>query len=95
MFNGSGMSNGSDIPTNSRKVIVEDEVNPHSILRKQRLKNLDRIIIGCLNINSIKDNVVILVISETKIDSSFPENQFYIEGFTYSSASDLESLTRY
>ena len=29
----------------------------------------------------IKDNIDILVISETKIDSSFPENQFCIEGY--------------
>ena len=29
----------------------------------------------------IKDHIDILVISETKIDSSFPENQFCIEGY--------------
>ena len=30
----------------------------------------------------IKDNVDILLISETKIDSSFPTAQFHIDGYT-------------
>ena len=30
----------------------------------------------------IKDNIDILVLSETKLDDSFPENQFIIEGFS-------------
>ena len=31
--------------------------------------------------NSIKDNLDILMISETKLDSTFPSNQFTIEGY--------------
>ena len=53
---------------------------------------MGRIIIANLNINSIrnkfdqlkyliKDNVDILVITETKIDDSFPEGQFKMDGF--------------
>ena len=30
----------------------------------------------------IKDNIDILLISETKIDSSFPTVQFHIDGYT-------------
>ena len=54
---------------------------------------MNRIIIGHLNINSlrnkfeqlkniIKGKIDILVITETKIDNSFPTSQFYIEGYS-------------
>ena len=54
---------------------------------------MNRIKIGQLNINSIRNkfdllvpavvrNLDILLITETKIDSSFPESQFEIDGFT-------------
>ena len=54
-------------------------------------KNSERIIIGHLNINFIenqfnsllslvKDRLDIFMVSERKIDDSFPENQFIIEG---------------
>ena len=56
-------------------------------LNNVRQKNSSRLIIAQLNINSlrnkfdsfsqmVKDNVDILLISETKIDSSFPTAQF-------------------
>ena len=56
-------------------------------------KSSNRLIIAQLNINSIrnkfdslneiiKDNIGVLLISETKTDSSFPTAQFYIDGFT-------------
>ena len=52
-----------------------------------------RIIIGHLNISSVTNkleslvrfvgnNLDILVVSETKIDDTFPESQFLIEGFS-------------
>ena len=55
-------------------------------------RNLKRIILGHLNINSIrnkfdlfvdqiKGNVDIMVISETKLDESFPNGQFKIPGY--------------
>ena len=58
-----------------------------------RTSNLHRIIIAQININSIRNkfkalvngvrgNVDILMISETKIDDSFPPTQFLIEGLT-------------
>ena len=57
-------------------------------------KNLNRVILAQLNINSlqykfdllgegIKWKVDVLMISETKIDETFPSRQFYIEGFTH------------
>ena len=60
-----------------------------SELRELRFKNVNRLIIGNLNINSIpnkfdqlkfliKDKVDILLITETKLDSTFPETQFLI-----------------
>ena len=62
-----------------------------SSLKSVRQKNLRRIIFAHGNINSlrykfdaladqIKGNVDILVVSETKLDESFPEGQFKIPG---------------
>ena len=62
-------------------------------LSSLRGKNLNRVILAQLNINSIrnkfdllaegiKGKVDVLMISETKIDESFPSRQFFIEGFT-------------
>ena len=61
-------------------------------LKEVRLKNLNRIVLAHLNINSLRNkfdalveqvsgNVDVLVLSETKIDKSFPEDQFKIPGF--------------
>lgn len=66
---------------------------PCQILKNIRLKNPNRIIIAQLNINSIRNKfnilssiitnkIDILMISETKLDASFPNNQFTINGFT-------------
>ena len=54
---------------------------------------MNRVIIGHLNINSIrnkfnqlkevlKDRIDILMISETKVDSTFPESQFIMPGYS-------------
>ena len=62
-------------------------------LKNPKLKNKNRLILGHLNINSlagkldqlqllIGKNIDILVITDTKIDSSFPKAQFKIEGFS-------------
>ena len=53
---------------------------------------MNKVIVGHLNINSlrnkfdlfseqVKDSIDILMVSETKLDDSFPEAQFLIEGF--------------
>ena len=64
-----------------------------SDLKNMRLKNSERIIIGYLNINSIRNkydalkeiiskNVDIFTVAETKIDDSFPTEQFSMEGYS-------------
>ena len=61
-------------------------------LKYIRKDNLNKIIIAHLNINSIrykfehlveqiKGNVDLLMISETKLNDTFPNDQFVIEGF--------------
>ena len=63
------------------------------IIKNIRIENLNRLIIGQLNINSIRNkfdslqeiiigHIDILVITESKLDISFPLNQFDIDGFT-------------
>lgn len=65
----------------------------NSILKKLRINNVNRVIIGTLNINSlpgkfdqlkevIGNNLDVLVIQETKLDSSFPAQQFIFPGFS-------------
>ena len=70
-----------------------DEIGPLNTLKKTRVSNINRLIIGHLNINSLRNkieapksvingNIDILVITETKIDQSFPICQFFIEGYS-------------
>ena len=69
-----------------------NNTSPKDILKTLKLKNATKIIIGHLNINSIRnkiedlkyliaDNIDILLISETKLNNTFPESQFAIAGF--------------
>ena len=62
-------------------------------LQKIRINHVDRLIVANLNINSIrnkfdnlseliKDKVDILIVTETKVDDSFPASQFKIDGFS-------------
>ena len=64
----------------------------NSSLQTIRKDNLNKLIFAHLNINSIrnkfdsladiiKDNIDILMISETKVDDSFPDGQFFLDGF--------------
>ena len=66
---------------------------PNSILNNIRIRNTNRLIIGQLNINSLRnkidalrtiimDNLDILVVTESKLDNTFPTNQFLIDGFS-------------
>ena len=70
-----------------------DQDSPYTILRDLRLKNVQKIIIGHININSIrnkfdlladliKDKIDIMLISETKLDDSFPKSQFVLQGYS-------------
>ena len=75
---------------------VNDDCNhqetPSNFLQSLRVKNVDRILIGHLNVNSIPNKIElvgdliqgridIFLISETKINKSFPTAQFEINGF--------------
>ena len=62
-------------------------------LKAIRKRNLNRIVVGHLNINSLRNkfdclikqitgNIDILIILKTKLDSSFPTNQFLINGYS-------------
>ena len=72
---------------------VNIEEDPRVTLSKIRRNNLSRVIIGHININHlagkfenltylIKDKLDVLVITETKIDESYPTSQFIIEGLS-------------
>ena len=62
-------------------------------IRENRLKYVNNPLIGYLNINSLRNKIVdlreiilelsldYLVLSETKIDQSFPTAQLYIKGY--------------
>ena len=61
-------------------------------MKKIRINNVNKVVIRHININFIrnkfdmlssmvKDNIDILMVSETKLDSSFPQAQFRIEGY--------------
>ena len=67
--------------------------DPKETLKNLRLKNVNRLICAQLNINSIRNkfdslvniinnNTDIPMISETKLDPSFPNSQFHIHGFS-------------
>ena len=67
--------------------------DPISILNELRNNNFGKIIIGPLNINSLRNKfealksmiqgyVDIFVIFETKINESFPSDQFKIDGYS-------------
>ena len=64
---------------------------PGIVLQRLRTQNRDTLIVAYLNINFlchkfealkslVQGNIDILMVSETKLDNSFPINQFTIEG---------------
>ena len=76
--------------------------NPKDLLKNIKKDNLNRLIIAQININSLRNkfdslntiingNVDILVVNETKLDSSFPNQQFAMEGFSLPYRMDISS----
>ena len=72
---------------------VSDGDDPLSVLAGLKEKNQERPIIAHLNINSIsskfepfmaliKDTIDFLLVTESKLDDTFPPDQFKIEGFS-------------
>ena len=71
---------------------IDDNIT-NAGLKSFRIRNLNIIVVGYLNINSIrnkfdflahqvKGNIDILMISETKLDESFPAGQFLLIGYS-------------
>ena len=77
----------------SDPIIIDENTYIFPGIHDLRNPNPLRVIIGHININSIRNkfeplvifinnNLDILTISETKIDDTFPNSQFLIEGFS-------------
>ena len=84
-----------DMKTDDIKTTYLDDkdITPYAFLKKLRLENINRLIIGHLNINSVRNkfdlladmirgNIDILLLTESKIDASFPKSQFLIQGYS-------------
>jgi hypothetical protein len=83
----------STAPQKNTSIIqIENDMGPKEMMECLKTKHRERPIIAHLNINfldpkfeplkdMIKDNVDILLISETKLDESYPEGRFFIEGY--------------
>ena len=89
---GSNCSRINDVECISELSEVNTEDVSFKSLKDIRIKNLNRIVLAHLNINSlrnkfdlladqIKGNVDVLAILETKLDDSFPAGQFEIPGY--------------
>ena len=83
------MKEPNEIPSNLDRGALPE---PHKALENIRCKNINWLIFAQLNINSLRNkfeslqhiinkNIDVLLISETKIDSSFPSAQFHLEGY--------------
>ena len=81
-----------EIKHTSSSADFQDAGNQMNTLHEIRIKNANRLIIDYLNVNSlrskfemleelIKDKIGIFLISETKLDSSFPSGKFVIKGY--------------
>ena len=78
----------SNVTNNEKKIELDS-----NYLSNLRVKNMNRLLTGNLNINSISNKfdqlkllvrvkVDILVITEIKLGSTFPTSQFLIEGYS-------------
>ena len=67
--------------------------NAYDVMKEIRVQNINKVVIGTLNINSlapkfdqlcevIGKNLDILTIQETKLDPSFPSQQFMLDGYS-------------
>ena len=92
--------NSSASETSENESVLSESVSEsgiinsaYEVLREIRVKNVNKVVIGSLNINSfaskfeqlreiIGKNLDILTIQETKLDSSFPTEQFMLDGYS-------------
>ena len=84
----SNQNNQSFITKNS-----ENSDNVYTTLKNVRIKHPKKLIIATLNINSLANkfeqlktmimgNIDIIILTETKLDDTFPTSQFLMEGFS-------------
>ena len=77
----------------SDPIIIDENTYDFRRIKDLRNQNPFRVIMSHINVNSIRNkfeplvnfinnSLNILMISETKIDETFPESQFLIEGFS-------------
>ena len=92
----SKLNEGNDVSVlsgNQSFNLLDESLLCNNDLKQIRLKNPNNLIIAQININSLRNkfdflvqlmfnNVDILLVSETKIDASFPNAQFHIAGYT-------------
>ena len=90
--NGS-VANGGINAKFSNEINNDEFLNRLSTIKNLRLSNVNRVVIGNLNINSLSNkfnqlkelvlkHVDILVLTETKLDDSFSNSQFSVDGFS-------------
>ena len=81
------------VTNNNDRENADSSITTYDEITILRVKNPKKVILGHLNINSIpnkftgimdlvKGKLDIFLISETKIDNSFPDAQFYCEGYS-------------
>ena len=86
-------TSGKSENPSSDPIIIDENTSDFCGVNDLRSQNPFRVIIGHININSIRNkfeplvsfinnNLDILMISETKIDDTFPDSQFLIKGFS-------------
>ena len=89
----SSVANGGIKAKFSNEINNDEFLNPLSTIKNLRLSNVNRVVIGNLNINSLPNkfnqlkelvlkHVDILVLTETKLDDSFPNSQFSVDRFS-------------
>ena len=78
--------------TDNDDMSFDTNTNAFDLIKEYRIKNANKVTLSHLNINSIRnkfsclkelvsDNIDVLVIEETKLDETFPENAFIIPGY--------------
>ena len=86
------MTTGNELGGKSDGSINDASLDPLSEIKNLSLRNVNKVIIRNININSLPDkfeqlkelvikHLDILVITETKLDDSLPTSQFLVQGF--------------
>ena len=86
------MADQNNLSDKSDRYLNDASLDPLSEIRNLRLRNINKVIVGNININSLPNKseqlkelvmkyIDVLVITETKLDNSFPTLQFLVKGF--------------